>query len=66
MKYNKVERLIIALTDSFKYDFYRCEEHLIYANLKESDDKCPYCKKSFANINDEVLPLQAEFQKLLM
>lgn len=40
------EKTIIDITDTTKYDIYRCPEHGIYTMRKDIvSHVCPYCKK---------------------
>lgn len=45
-KLSSVEKMLINITDTDKYNLYRCEEHGIFAVRKDNDTQlCSYCNK---------------------
>ncbi len=64
MKFSKVEKTIIAITNLDEYDIFRCSIHGAYSMRKNAEDfNCLYCNKLSVNITDHVIPLQSDFQE---
>lgn len=64
MKFTKIDKTVIAMTDLEKYNIFQCNFHGVYSMIKKSNDfNCIYCDRPSENITEKIKPLQADFQE---